>query len=311
MEASADNICSGCEYNFFEAVGYSEERIKEELLRHGIWRNKVNCGRCGNPLNAQVSGLRFHCGKTIRRGKKRPTKCDWSRSVWAGTFLENKQIDFVTLWRFILTLLIWKPPRTPQITRFLGLTQKTIVYWYSFCREVFIHDVFSKAERLGGQDRVVEVGEAKLKCWKFDKDSTFEGESVFWGVERETLRNFLISVDTCDGDTLLSVLREWVVPGATVMSDCWKAYDCLENEGFRRLTVDYSYNFVDIRIGSHLNPTNNTWREICSSIPRKGVRKDKTLGYLAEGLFKAKYPDLAKRHHHFLIAAAKLYPPDY
>ena len=29
------------------------------------------------------------------------------------------------------------------------------------------------------------------------------------------------------------------------MSDCWKAYNCLNNKGYVHLTVNHSYNFVD------------------------------------------------------------------
>ena len=35
------------------------------------------------------------------------------------------------------------------------------------------------------------------------------------------------------------------MPGTTIISDCWKSYNCLNNEGFQHLTVNHTYNFVD------------------------------------------------------------------
>ncbi|XP_023216113.1 uncharacterized protein LOC111618774 [Centruroides sculpturatus] len=226
-------------------------------------------------------------------------------------FFSHSHISLVTLWRFIFSLLVWKPPRQATLHRFLGLSNRTIVDWYSFYREVCVHDVSSQTEKLGGEGRVVEVDEAKIGRRKYNKGRIIEGQWIFGGIERESRKRFLVPVETRDSQTLLSVLKEWVLPGTTVISDCWKAYDCLQTEGFHHLTVNHKYNFVDPQTGSHTNTIERMWREVRANVPRYGVRKEHMVGYLAEYLFKAKYPDMGSRLHHFQVAAANLYPPGY
>lgn len=46
------------------------------------------------------------------------------------------------------------------------------------------------------------------------------GQWVFGGIERGTNRCFLIPVER--RDTLLKIIEEWILPGTTVISDCWK-----------------------------------------------------------------------------------------
>ena len=68
---------------------------------------------------------------------------------------------------------------------------------------------------------------------------------MFGGICRETREVFVVPVPTRDRDTLLGVIKEKILPGTTVISDCWKAYDCLEAEGNKHYKVNHSVNFVD------------------------------------------------------------------
>lgn len=72
-----------------------------------------------------------------------------------------------------------------------------------------------------------------------------KGQWVFGGYERESKKIFMVPVEDRTTDTLLKCIKEWILPGTVVISDCWKAYNCLSNDGFQHLTVNHSYNFVD------------------------------------------------------------------
>jgi len=62
---------------------------------------------------------------------------------------------------------------------------------------------------------------------------------------------FLVPVPTRDSDTLLTVIKQWIRPGTTIVSDCWRAYDCLSLEVFVHQRVNQSQNFVDLVSGAH------------------------------------------------------------
>jgi len=93
------------------------------------------------------------------------------------------------------------------------------------------------------------------------------------------------------------------------MSDCWRAYDCLSSEGFVHQTVNHSQNFVDPTSGAHTQNIERLWRDVRSGIPRFGRSEKHLVGYLAEFLFKRKFPDHRDRIHHFFWAVGELYPP--
>ena len=73
------------------------------------------------------------------------------------------------------------------------------------------------------------------------------------------------------------------------MSGMWKAYDCLQDEGYNHLTVNHSLNFVDPDTGAHTQRIENTRWGIKRSIPRTGISKDLFGSYLQEWLWRKQY----------------------
>ena len=76
---------------------------------------------------------------------------------------------------------------------------------------------------------------------------------VLGGIERETKLCFFQTVENRTVDTLVSIIKDNILPGTTIISDCWKAYDGLSKEGFNHLKVNHSVNFVDPDSGAHTN----------------------------------------------------------
>ena len=73
------------------------------------------------------------------------------------------------------------------------------------------------------------------------------------------------------------------------MSDMWKAYDCLQDEGYNHLIVNYSLSFVDPDTGAHTQRIENTRWGIKQSILRTGISKDLLGSYLQEWLWRKQY----------------------
>ncbi|KAK3857040.1 hypothetical protein Pcinc_036676 [Petrolisthes cinctipes] len=138
--------------------------------------------------------------------------------------------------------------------------------------------------------------------------SIVDGQWVFGGICRKTRSSFMIPVTTRDKDTLLNIIKERIKPGTTIISDCWQAYQCLEDEGYTQLTADHSIKFID---PSSLTSTNNVekiMRDVKKKDPLFGRRKKNFVGYLARFMFFMEHEE-DKRFHHFLQEVATLYNP--
>lgn len=55
---------------------------------------------------------------------------------------------------------------------------------------------------------------------------------------------FIVPVPACDSWSLLTVINDWILPGSVIISNCWKAYDCLKLQEFVQQTVIQSKTFV-------------------------------------------------------------------
>ena len=58
-------------------------------------------------------------------------------------------------------------------------------------------------------------------------------------LSKNRTKDNLLSAEACND------INDWSLPGSTIVSDWWRAYDYLENEGFLHRRVNHLYNFVD------------------------------------------------------------------
>lgn len=296
---------------FFEGLAWDAKQVVDFNVNHGIFKTSTNCSKCNSICLLNRDTLIFRCHNISVVNKKTKKQCTFNKSAKVGSFFERARLPLETYFKLILVLLHLKPPRQALIERELGISSHTVVDWYSFCREVFYDHIVNNSSKLGGPLTVVEIDEAKFGKRKYNRGRRIEGQWVFGGIQRDTGKCFLVPVESRDAATLLAILKEWVLPGTTIVSDCWKAYNCLSIEGFRHFTVNHSVTFVDPDTGAHTNKVERNWREVRYSVPRFGRRKAHFIGYLAEYMFKTKYPDHFERLHHFFRAAAQLYPPTH
>jgi len=104
-------------------------------------------------------------------------------------------------------------------------------------------------KKLGGLGRVVKIDKAKIGWRKYNRGRLIKGQWIFGGYEQESKKIFIVPIENRTEETLLACIKEWILPGTTIISDCWKSYDCLNNESFQHLKVNHSYNFVDPETG--------------------------------------------------------------
>lgn len=123
---------------------------------------------------------------------------------------------FVNLWVMSCTF--------PVIQLQLRMANQTIVDWSSFCREVVYDAMVVRKVKLGGYGHTIEIDESKFGKRKHHRGHRVEGQWVFGGYERETGNCFMIPVERRDAETLLTVIKDWIKPGTTIISDCWKVH---------------------------------------------------------------------------------------
>ena len=80
----------------------------------------------------------------------------------------------------------------------------------------------------------------------------------------------MVRVDCRDAATLLPIIRQHIVPGTTIISDLWAAYNTLGTQGYQHLTVNQTYNFVDPITGARVPNT----LKVCSKMRSKNTNED-------------------------------------
>ena len=124
---------------------------------------------------------------------------------------------------------------------------------------------------------------------KHHRGHYIEGQWIFGGICRETKACFLVPVECRDKDTLLPIIRAHILPGTPVMSDMWKAYDCLQDEGYVPLTVNHSLNFVDPDTGAHTQGIKIRWWCVKRGLPSTGTSKELFESFLQEYMWRQHY----------------------
>jgi len=64
-----------------------------------------------------------------------------------------------------------------------GLSNKTVIDFYNFCREVCVVILENHSEPTGGPGRIVEIDESKFGKQKFNRGKKVDGVWVFGGIE--------------------------------------------------------------------------------------------------------------------------------
>nr|XP_012235852.1 PREDICTED: uncharacterized protein LOC105680022 [Linepithema humile] len=168
-----------------------------------------------------------------------------------GVSSPNTIVDWFSFCREVIILILIFPIIYKDDTQDENgvSSPNTIVDWFSFCREVCVFWADKHSQKFGGSGRTVEIDEAKIGRRKYNRGRLIKGQWIFGEYERDSKKMFIVPVEDRTEETLLACIKEWILPGTTVISDCWKSYNCLNNEGFQHLTVNHSYNFVNPQTG--------------------------------------------------------------
>ncbi|XP_063221900.1 uncharacterized protein LOC134530721 isoform X1 [Bacillus rossius redtenbacheri] len=311
-----DQGCGGCSLDLWEftSLVQSWPLLFEFLVDHGVLLSEMRCGQCGAVLELAEDSEFFRCQRlTVTRFNKKVkrVRCRFKRSFKHGTWFSGSCLSISNICRITYLFLAMRRPGSHFIRSHCHVSQQTVQDWSHFCREVMLSwYVGESVGKIGGAGSIVElyganVGKPKYKSRRGRSD---EELWVFGGIERNTNRIFVIPVEVLTSKSLMCMIEEFIMPGTTLMSDCWQTFDCLSDHDFERFHVNLSMNFIGLDSGANTARIERLWCDIRNNIPRCGLRTPQFVGYLAEFMFRRRFPDERERMHHFLLAVKKAYP---
>ena len=313
-DVSFDNLpatCENCYLNFTEWVHVYYGNFAKTIefsQNHGLILKECKCSSCGENSRLDLNKKAWRCDRSFAKSKKKRKRCSFKVSIFHDSWFDHSHVDAETNLRFCYLYLSDYFSYDLARTEIRGITNTTICDWASFIREVIVNWVVRRQKKIGGEGKIVEIDESKFGKRKYNVGKLVIGKWVFGGLCRETRDFFAIPVEKRNSPTLLQCIRDYIEPGTTIISDCWKAYDCLSEEGFTHLKVNHKLNFVDPKTKAHTNNIERKWRDLKSRVPRYGRREGFFIGYLAMAYFKFHFSDSTQHMHAFATLASRLYP---
>jgi hypothetical protein len=263
---------------FFGFLFSDSNRGLKFLQVCGLLKREMLCPNCGSNMSLwkckrAIDKLRWGCGKG-----KQGQRCNGTQSLRHSSWFTDSKLKLLEI--MLLTYGIMRKVPSETIQKEFQIAGHTACDWFRFCRDVVLDFVESKSEMIGGEGKVVEIDESKFGKRKYHRGHYVKGQWVFGGVESGTGRTFLVAVHDRSAETLMG-FKQWNLPGTTIISDCWAAYNSLQEEGYDHLTVNHSITFVDQTTGAHTNTIESTWKYVKASLSPYNLKTNYVL-FLAQ-----------------------------
>ena len=110
--------------------------------------------------------------------------------------------------------------------KILTTSRETVCNYKRYCREICINIVLDESQQFIGCPGKIEIDESQFGKRKNHEGCNTDGQWVFGCICREDRKCLLVTVPNREKETLLPLIKQRIAPGTTIMSDCWKSYDC-------------------------------------------------------------------------------------
>ena len=122
-------------------------------------------------------------------------------------------------------------------------------------------------KQIGGVGHIVQIDESALTSRKYNRGKVVKRNKqvkttwILGMLDTETNESVILYVEKRDRPTLHAEILRHIKPMTTIWTDCWKAYDGLDNLGYIHETVNHSKNFKS-STGVCTNGIEGHWRTL-------------------------------------------------
>ncbi|KII73232.1 hypothetical protein RF11_09820 [Thelohanellus kitauei] len=160
--------------------------------------------------------------------------------------------------------------------------------------ELCCHVIEYTSTKIGGPGLTVEIEETKFGKKQYKSKRLVDGVWVLGGICRETGDTFLIPVCERKPETLIPLICDYIYPGSTVISDCWRYYECLTENDFKHMSENHSLNFIYPGTEAHEQNIEADWWEIKRSFTNLPTHHERLYLYLGEYLWRKRCQKLGR-----------------
>ena len=284
----------------------------------GLFPGDISCPNCGTNLttlykfkNRSSNTFRYQCNKRSCRRKGVKNTVTLRANTWFNEARISIRKSLFMTYCFIHQMSYKDTMRETAITcndfgEYIETSRETVCDYKRYCRDVCFNIVSEMSvTKIGGYGLTVEIDESKFGKTKYHKGCHIKGQWIFGAICRETREFFVVPVDKRDSATLIPIITSKVFEGSTIISDCWKSYDCLSQHDFEHLRVNHKYNFVDPETLAHTQNIENLWWQIKRQLPETYTKHEQLYLHLSEYMWRKSKHHKCDLYLEFLRDAAK------
>ncbi len=193
---------------------------------------------------------------------------------------------------FVVLTYLWAANATAKLTaEVTGLTKPTVIDWFNFLRDVCAKWMEANPPIVGGVGHVVQIDESVVSKAKYNRGRRVPERWIFGGYDTTMKLGFLHEVEDRSANTLLPLIKRYILPGTEIHSDMWPSYRRVRHipvqPPYKHLTVNHSRNFVDPVTQACTNAAEGMWRRAKRKIVAvNGSSRELLASYLDEYLWR-------------------------